>query len=199
MKFIIATKNAKKKLELERILAPMGYEVICESDLDEPLPEVDETGATFEENAALKARSACEHTGLPAIADDSGLCVDALGGDPGVRSARYGTPGWNDAQRTDYLLKNMEGVPDEKRTARLVSAVCCVLPDGRSLTLRGECEGYIGDAPRGSNGFGYDPVFVVGDATFAEMDNAEKDRISHRGRALRLLRDRLPSFLTFSE
>ena len=93
MKFIIATKNAKKKLELERILVPMGYEVICESDLDEPLPEVDETGATFEENAALKARSACEYTGLPAIADDSGLCVDALGGDPGIRSARYGTPG----------------------------------------------------------------------------------------------------------
>ena len=195
MKFIIATKNQKKKLELERILAPMGFEVLCEADLDSPLPEVEETGDTFEANALLKARSACEATGLAAIADDSGLCVDALGGAPGVFSARYGIPGWNDHQRTEHLLHNLEGVEAQQRTARFVSAVCCVLPDGRSLTLRGECEGSIAFTPRGENGFGYDPVFLVGEWTFSQLNDAEKDRISHRGQALRQLREALPSFL----
>ena len=195
MKFVIATKNPKKKQELERILTPMGFEVLCEADLAAPLPEVEETGETFEANALLKARSACEATGLAAIADDSGLCVDALGGAPGVYSARYGLPGWDDRQRTEHLLHNMEGIPREKRTARFVSAVCCVLPDGRSLTLRGECEGSIAFAPSGENGFGYDPVFLVGDRTFSQLDAAEKDRVSHRGRALRLLREKLPGFV----
>ena len=195
MKFVIATKNPKKKQELERILTPMGFEVLCEADLDAPLPEVEETGETFEANALLKARSACEATGLAAIADDSGLCVDALGGAPGVYSARYGLPGWDDRQRTEHLLHNMEGIPREKRTARFVSAVCCVLPDGRSLILRGECEGSIAVAPCGENGFGYDPVFLVGDRTFSQLDAAEKDRVSHRGHALRLLREKLPGFV----
>ena len=195
LKFIIATKNQKKKLELERILSPMGFEVLCEADLDCPLPEVEETGETFEDNALLKARSACEATGLAAIADDSGLCVDALDGAPGVYSARYGEPGWNDGQRTEHLLHNLEGVAAQQRTARFVSAVCCVLPDGRSLTLRGECEGSIAFAPQGENGFGYDPVFLVGEKTFSQMDDVQKDGVSHRGKALRLLRERLPSFL----
>lgn len=196
MKFIIATKNQKKKKELERILAPMGYEVLCESDLDSPLPEVEETENSFEGNAMLKAISACQATGLAAIADDSGLCVDALSGEPGIYSARYGgRTDWNDAQRTEHLLHALEGVPAEKRTARFVSAVCCVLPDGRNLCLRGECEGLIAFAPQGENGFGYDPVFLVGDKTFSQMNDAEKDSISHRGRALRLLQERLPDFL----
>ena len=195
MKFVIATKNQKKKLELERILAPMGFEVLCEADLDAPLPEVEETGDTFEANALLKARSACKATGMAAIADDSGLCVDSLDGEPGVYSARYGLPGWDDRQRTEHLLHNLENVPEKERTARFVSAVCCVLPDGRSLTLRGECEGSIDFEPHGENGFGYGPVFLVGSKTFSEMDASEKDLVSHRGRALRLLQQKLPDFV----
>lgn len=198
MKFIIATKNQKKKLELERILAPMGYEVLCEADLDAPLPEVEETEDSFEGNAFLKAKSACQATGLAAIADDSGLCVDALGGEPGIYSARYGgRADWNDAQRTAHLLHALEGVAAEERTARFVSAICCVLPgeENRGLFLRGESEGRIAFAPQGEKGFGYDPVFWWGDKTFSQMNDAEKDAVSHRGRALRLLQDKLPGFL----
>ncbi len=196
MKFIIATKNQKKKKELERILKPMGFEVLCEADLDTPLPEVEETELTFEGNAMLKAQSACRVTGLAAIADDSGLCVDALGGEPGIYSARYGgRTDWNDAQRTAHLLHALEGLSAEERTARFVSAVCCVLPDGRQLFVRGECEGTIAAQPQGENGFGYDPVFLVGEKTFSQLNDDEKDRISHRGRALRLLQEKLPGFL----
>ena len=196
MTCVLATHNPKKKAELARILAPLGWEVLCEADLDAPLPDVEETEDTFEGNAFLKAASACRATGSMAVADDSGLCVDALDGAPGVHSARYGErPDWTDADRTAHLLQNLQNVPDERRTARFVSVVCCVLPDGRSRTWRGECEGIIAHAPRGENGFGYDPVFLVGDKTFAELSAAEKDAVSHRGNAVRALADALKRFI----
>ena len=184
MQFIIATGNAHKLLELERILAPLGIDAISTKAKGISLDDVEETGTVFEENAYLKAKAACEKTGLPAVADDSGLCVDALNGEPGVYSARYAGENATDADRIEKLLKNLKDVPAEERTARFVSAVCCVWPNGETLTVRGECEGLIGFAPLGENGFGYDPVFMVGGKSFAQLSAEEKDAISHRGRAL---------------
>jgi XTP/dITP diphosphohydrolase len=180
MTFIIATHNAKKIKELKRILEPLGFDAVIREDL----PEVEETGTTFAENALLKAESACKVTGMPAIADDSGLVVDALGGAPSVYSARYAGEGATDKQRYEKLLSELQEVPTEKRTARFVSAVCCVFPDGNIITAEGACEGMIAFAPKGEGGFGYDPVFLVGERSYAQMTAEEKDSISHRGRAL---------------
>lgn len=195
MRFLVATHNAKKLRELSRILEPLGIEAITDRELGQPLTEVEETGTTFEENAYLKAASACRETGLPVIADDSGLAVDALDGAPGVYSARYAGENATDAERIAKLLRELEGVPAEKRTAQFVSVVCCVFPDGRTLSVRGECPGRIGFAPRGEVGFGYDPVFEVGDRTYAELSAEEKDAISHRGNALRKLKSALENYL----
>lgn len=195
MRFLVATHNAKKLRELSRILEPLGIEAITDRELGQPLTEVEETGTTFEENAYLKAASACRETGLPAIADDSGLAVDALDGAPGVYSARYAGENATDAERIAKLLRELEGVPAEKRTAQFVSVVCCVFPDGRTLSVRGECPGRIGFAPRGEGGFGYDPVFEVGDRTYAELSAEEKDAISHRGNALRKLKTALENYI----
>lgn len=195
MRFLVATHNAKKLRELSRILEPLGIEAITDRELGQPLTEVEETGTTFEENAYLKAASACRETGLPAIADDSGLAVDALDGAPGVYSARYAGENATDAERIAKLLRELDGVPAEKRTAQFVSVVCCVFPDGRTLSVRGECPGRIGFAPRGEGGFGYDPVFEVGDRTYAELSAEEKDAISHRGNALRKLKTALENYL----
>ena len=189
--FIIATHNVKKLAELERILTPLGISVQTASQAGFTLPEVDETGTTFAENARLKAESAMRATGRPAVADDSGLVVDALGGAPGVYSARYAGPDAGDRDRYEKLLRELADVPDDRRTARFVSAVCCVFPDGTSIDVTGACEGRIARAPRGDGGFGYDPVFLVGDRSYAELTAAEKDEISHRGRALRALQDAL--------
>lgn len=191
MQFIIATGNAHKLLELERILAPLGIDAVSTKAKGISLDDVEETGTTFEENAYLKAKAACDKTGLPAVADDSGLCVDALNGEPGVYSARYAGEDATDEQRYQKLLENLKDVPAEKRTARFVSAVCCVWPSGESLTVRGECEGTIGAQPLGENGFGYDPVFMVGEKSFAQLSAEEKDAISHRGRALIKLQQEL--------
>ena len=180
MTFVIATHNQKKLKELRRILEPLGIEPVIRDDL----PEVEETGTTFAENALLKAQSACKETGMPAVADDSGLVIDALNGAPGVYSARYGGEGATDKDRYEKVLREMQAVPAEKRTARFVSAVCCVFPDGKIITVEGSCEGTIGFAPKGEGGFGYDPIFMVGARSYAEMSAAEKDEISHRGRAL---------------
>lgn len=180
MTFVIATHNAKKLKELERILEPLGFDAVIREDL----PEVEETGTTFAENALLKADSAMRATGMPAIADDSGLVVDALGGAPGVYSARYAGEGATDRQRYEKLLEALRGVPAEQRTARFVSAVCCIFPDGKILTAQGACEGSIAFGPKGEGGFGYDPIFLVGERSYAEMTAEEKDGISHRGRAL---------------
>lgn len=188
MKFIIASHNVHKLDELRRILAPLGVE----ADIDPALPEADETGVTFVENAFIKADEACKFTGLPAIADDSGLQVDALGGEPGVYSARYAPVG----QRKATVLQKLAGLPTEQRGAQFVSAVCCVFPNGDTVTAEGICRGHIGDAPRGEGGFGYDPIFVTENGrTFAELTPSEKDAISHRGRALRAFAENLAAYL----
>lgn len=188
MKFIIATHNTHKLDELRRILAPLGVE----ADIDPNLPEADETGTTFAENAFIKADEACRFTGLPAIADDSGLTVDALGGEPGVYSARYAPVG----QRKATVLNKLAGLPREERGAGFVSAVCCVFPNGDVVTAEGVCRGHIGEEPRGDGGFGYDPIFVTENGrTFAELSPAEKDAVSHRGRALRAFAEKLAKYL----
>ena len=195
MKLLLATKNQKKLREMERILAPLGVEVLSEKQLDAPLPEVEENGATFGENAALKAASACEATGLAAVADDSGLCVDALGGAPGVYSARYAGCHGDDAANNRKLLAELAGLPAGKRTARFVCAVCCVCPDGRRFTVEGECPGSIGFAPQGEEGFGYDPLFLTEKGCFGQLSAEEKDAVSHRGQALRRFARELKKYL----
>lgn len=179
MKFVIATHNKHKLQELQRILTPLGIEAVTAD-----LSKVEETGTTFAENACLKAKAACKETGLPAVADDSGLEVDALDGRPGVYSARYAGEGATDAQRIEKLLGELSEVPAEKRGARFVSAICCVFPNGDILRAEGDCPGSIAFVPAGEDGFGYDPIFLCGEKTFAQMTAAEKDAVSHRGKAL---------------
>ena len=192
MRFIIATHNPHKLEELRRILRPLGVDAVCDRDLGLSLTEAEETGATFAENAYLKAAAACRESGLPAVADDSGLCVDALSGAPGVYSARYAEPG----QRKATLLHRMEQVPEAQRGAHFTSAVCCVFPNGDTVTAEGHCYGRIARACRGEGGFGYDPIFEVeGGKTFAELTDAKKDAVSHRGAALRKFAGRLAEYL----
>ena len=184
MKVILASRNRHKLEELSAILRHLGMEVMLESDVGLNI-EVEETGTTFEENSYLKAAAVLAASGLPTIADDSGLMVDALGGAPGVYSARYG--GIDDTkERNRYLLSNMKDVPEEKRTAKFVTVITCLFPDGRKIVARGECPGRILFAPAGENGFGYDPLFYVEEygKTFAELPTEVKNSISHRARAL---------------
>jgi len=190
MKLVLASKNQKKLRELREILSAQGVEVVSEADVGVDV-DVEETGTTFEENALLKARAVCEASGLPAVADDSGLCVDALGGAPGVYSARYGGPGLDDVGRYQLLLESMRGMLD--RRCKFVSAICCCFPDGEVITARGECPGTLAYAPRGEDGFGYDPIFFLPERkkTFAELTAEEKNAISHRGRALEEFRSKL--------
>lgn len=195
MDFLIATHNNKKRDELQRILSPLGITVLTADEAGVDLTDVEETGTTFEENALLKARSGAKESNMPCIADDSGLCVDALDGAPGVYSARFAGEHGNDPKNNQKLLDLLKDVPPERRTARFVSAVACVFPDGRELTVRGTCEGLIGYAPKGENGFGYDPLFYRDERTFAEFSVAEKDAVSHRGNALRSLAAELPKYL----
>ncbi len=183
MKFVIATGNEGKVREFKRILEPMGFGAVSMKELGLAL-DVEETGKTFSENAYLKAEAVCRLTGLPAIADDSGLCVDALNGAPGVYSARYS--GQGDDGNNQKLLDEMADVPPEKRTARYVCAICCCFPDGTRLTAQENCEGAIGYELSGEQGFGYDPLFYVGERSFGQYSDEEKDAISHRGKALRL-------------
>lgn len=190
MKAVLASRNRNKLAELNEILSGLGIEVVSQDELGVDL-EVEETGSTFEENSLLKASAVCERTGLPAIADDSGLVVDALGGEPGVHSHRYGSPDLDDAGRTALLLRNMEGKTD--RSCRFVCVITCCFPDGRKVVARGVCEGEVASAPAGENGFGYDPVFYLPELgkTFAQLDSGEKNAVSHRGRALRQLAELL--------
>ena len=190
-KFIIATNNAKKLVELDRILNPLGINAVTARDAGVDLGDVEETGTTFEENALIKAMSAFEKSGLPAIADDSGLMVDALDGRPGVYTARYGGEGLSDKERYMHLLDEMKDIPKDERTARFVSAICCVLSKDEVITVRGECVGEIAFEPSGEGGFGYDPIFLYEGKYFALLTPEEKDSISHRGKALRLLREEL--------
>lgn len=195
MDFILATNNMKKLEEMRRILSPLGINVVTAKSLGIQLTDVEENGTTFEENARLKAEAACEETGLPAIADDSGLCVDYLDGAPGIFSARFAGEHGNDELNNDLLLQRLDGVEEEKRTARYVCAICCIFPDGREITVRGECEGRIGFERSGSGGFGYDPLFIVNGRAFGLYTAEEKDKISHRGNALRLLTKELEKIL----
>ena len=184
---LIASHNIKKKKELERILAPLGIPVFTAQEKGIELTEAEETGLTFEENALIKARSGCEETGYVCVGDDSGLCVDYLGGAPGVYSARYAGEHGNDAANIKKLLAALDGVGQAERTARFVSCAACVFPDGTELTARGECEGFIGFEPVGDGGFGYDPVFMYEGKSFAVLSAGEKDAVSHRGKSLRAI------------
>lgn len=188
---LLASRNAKKLRELDRILAAEGVSGLTVVGLaDVPaFPEAPETGATFEENALAKARDAVAATGLPAVADDSGLAVDALNGMPGVLSARWSGRHGDDVANLDLVLGQIGDVPDERRGAAFVCAAALVTPAGAETVVRGEWRGTLIRERRGANGFGYDPIFLPegGDRTSAELSPQEKDGLSHRGRALRLL------------
>lgn len=195
MDFILATNNMKKLAEMQRILSPMGINVVTAKMLGITLEDVEEDGETFEDNAKLKARAACKETNMPAIADDSGLCVDYLDGAPGVYSARFAGEHGNDEKNNDLLLEKLDGVPMEKRTAYYVCAICCTFPDGKEIVIRGECNGNIGFERDGNEGFGYDPLFIVDGKAFGRYTAEEKDEISHRGKALRLLTKELEKII----
>ncbi len=195
MKVFIATKNAKKLIELERILTPLGFEVLSEKDLDKPLGEVEETGTTFAENALLKAKAGLELTGLISVADDSGICVDYLKGAPGIYSARYSGGHGNDEENNKKILRELEGVPMEQRGAHYSAAIACVFPDGRSFTVQGDCFGHIAFEESGTQGFGYDPLFISEKGCFGHLSAEEKDEISHRGKALRLFKEELTKYI----
>ena len=188
MRAVLASHNKKKMKEMREILAQLGVEVISQAEAGVDI-EPEETGTTFEENARIKARAIMEATGLPAIADDSGLVVDALDGAPGVYSARYGGDGLDDDGRWKLLLKNMEGKED--RACRFVCVICCALPDGAEVMSRGTVEGQVAFGPEGDGGFGYDPIFYLPDrgCTMACLPAEEKNAISHRGNALRAFRE----------
>ena len=195
MKVFIATKNLKKLEELSRILVPMGFDVVCERDLEKPLEEVEENGTTFEENTLLKAKAGLKETGFISVADDSGLCVDYLNGAPGIFSARYSGEHGNDEMNNKKILEELEGVPLEKRGAKFVSAIACVFPDGREFTVRGECHGYIAFEESGNGGFGYDPLFIGELGCFGELTPEQKDSVSHRGRALADFSNKIIEFM----
>ncbi len=189
-RLIVATRNPDKLIELRRIL-DAGRVPVDVSDLDEfpDMPEVAETGLTFAENALLKARAVAAYTGLPAVADDSGLCVNALNGMPGVLSARWAGRHGDDEANLELVLAQLADIPADHRGAQFACAAALVLPSGAEHVAEGLLEGALTTAPRGTNGFGYDPIFVPDgyEITTAEMDPADKDKISHRGRALRHL------------
>ena len=207
MDFILASNNKKKLEEMQRILSPLGINVVTAKMLGIALPDVVEDGDTFEQNAEIKARSACEITGMPAIADDSGLCVDYLDGAPGIYSARFANiiehngvnvdneKNADDEANNDLLRSKVEGVPEEKRTAYYVCAICCIFPDGKKIVVRGECHGKIGFVRDGNEGFGYDPLFIIGGKSFGKYTGEEKDKISHRGNALRKLSKELEKII----
>ena len=193
-KLVLASKNEKKLVEMNEILSHLGIQVCSEAQAGVDV-EVEETGTTFEENSLLKARAVMQASGMPAIADDSGLCVDALNGAPGVYSARYGGEGLDDAGRYRLLLENMRG--QTPRTAKFVSVITCCFPNGDVLTARGEGPGTIAFAPLGEGGFGYDPVFFLPPLkkTFAQLTPEEKNAVSHRGKALEAFKAKLEEYL----
>ena len=193
LRLLAATSNAHKLAELRRLLHDAPIDLAAPSELGLAL-RVEETGATYAENALLKARAYAKARGILALADDSGIEVDALGGRPGVRSARYGGPGLDDAARTRLLLSETAAVPDGRRGARYVAVLALAWPDGTAEAFTGTCEGALAREPRGANGFGYDPIFAPtggGGRTMAELSAAEKDALSHRGIAARKAATRL--------
>ncbi len=193
MKVVLASKNPHKLVEISKITEKFGMELVLESELGVDI-DVEETGTTFEENSFLKANAVMQATGLPALADDSGIAVDALNGEPGIYSARYGFDDTlDDWGRLQLLLKNTENVPDGQRQAKFVCVITMVTPDGKTIQARGEIHGELLREPRGENGFGYDPIFYyppMGMST-AEMSAEDKNKVSHRGAALRVFYEKL--------
>jgi len=189
--FIIATNNKKKLIEIERILAPLGINPVTAAEKGIDLGDVEENGSTFAQNAYIKAKAAFDKCGMPVIADDSGLCVDALNGRPGIYSARYGGHDSPYSVKIGMLLEELKDVPAEQRTAHFSCAVCCILKSGEVIAVEGRCNGEIAASPSGDGGFGYDPVFTVDGRSFASLSSEEKDRLSHRGNALRMLYNEL--------
>jgi XTP/dITP diphosphohydrolase len=198
MTFVLASNNEDKLKELRAILSGFGLAVVSQREAGLEL-EAEETGETFYDNALIKARAAAEHTGMPAISDDSGLMVDFLDGKPGVHSKRYGGEGLNDIDRYELLLRNMADT--EQRGAKFVSCIVCCFPTGDIVSAEGACHGSILRAPRGTGGFGYDPVFLVGGTgkSMAELTPEEKNQASHRGSALRLFEKKLRAYLAGNE
>ena len=194
MRFVLATHNPGKLQEMGEILRDLGVEVVSPAALGIPV-DVEETGTTFLENALLKAKAICRAANLPAIADDSGLCVDALNGAPGVYSARYGGEGLDDRGRCMLLLNSMRGATT--RAAHFSCAVACAFPNGDTLTAEGRCDGFIAYAPLGDGGFGYDPVFLLPGTgkTFGQLSQEEKSAVSHRGKALKEFAGKLETHL----
>ncbi len=194
MKFVLASQNQHKLAEMNLILSAHGVEVVLQSELGLHV-DVEETGSTFAENAMLKARAVMEASGLPAIADDSGVCVDALQGAPGVYSARYGGPDLDDVGRYRLLLNVMQG--QTNRSAHFTSAIACIFPNGDTIEAEGECPGAIAFAPMGDGGFGYDPVFFLPQLkkTYAQLTPEEKAAVSHRGKALAVFEEKLKAYL----
>lgn len=193
-KFVLATHNPGKLAEMRAILSTLGVEAVSPAEAGVEV-DVEETGTTFAENAMLKAKAVCAAAGLPAIADDSGLCVDALNGGPGVYSARYGGEGLDDRGRRMLLLRSMRG--QTTRAAHFTCAVACAFPNGDTLTAEGRCDGAIAFAPLGEGGFGYDPVFLIPEKgkTFGQLSPEEKSAISHRGKALAAFAEKLGTYL----
>ncbi len=200
MKLVLATKNKGKIAEIKEFLSDVkGLEVLSILDFPEDkIPPIEETGKSFEENAFIKAFTVAKATGLPALADDSGLEVDALGGKPGVRSARFGGEGITDAERNKKLLSLLENVPSKERSARFRCCMVLVVPpEFEKYVAEGVCEGYITTEPRGSHGFGYDPIFYLPKygKTMAELTRSEKNKISHRGKALEKMKEIIRSLV----
>ena len=193
-KFVLATHNPGKLREMSDILSKFGIQVVSPADVGITV-DVEETGTTFAENAMLKAKAICEASGLPAIADDSGLCVDALNGGPGVYSARSGGEELDDRGRYMLLLNSMRG--QTTRAAHFACAIACAFPGGDTLTAEGRCDGAVAFAPMGQGGFGYDPVFLVPEKgkTFGQLTAEEKSEISHRGKALKAFCEKLATYL----
>ena len=193
MKVVLASKNPHKLVEISKITEKFGMELVLQSALGVDI-DVEENGTTFEENSFIKAQAVMEATGLPALADDSGIMVDALGGEPGIYSARYGfDESLDDRGRMLLLLKNTEQVPDGQRQAKFVCVITLVTPDGKIIQARGEVHGELTREPKGENGFGYDPIFYYPPAgcTTAQLPPKEKNEVSHRGRALRVFYEKL--------
>lgn len=193
MKVVLASKNKHKLEEISKITEKFDMELVLESELGVDI-DVEETGSTFEENSYLKAEAVMKATGLPALADDSGIAVDALNGEPGIYSARYGfDESLDDRGRLNLLLKNTENVPDDKRQVKFVCVITLVTPQGQTIQARGEVHGMLLRAPAGENGFGYDPIFYYPPfgKSLAQVSPEEKNRVSHRANALKVFYEKL--------
>ncbi len=194
MRIVIATHNKHKVIEFKRILEPLGFEVVSQTDANIDAVAV-EDGKTFAENSLKKAETVKNAGNCIAIADDSGICIDAFDGAPGIYSARFLGEDTPYTEKNAIVLDKLRDVPENERSARYVCAISCVFPNGDVISAEGICEGKIGYEPKGSNGFGYDPIFYVGDKSMAEISDEEKDLISHRGIALRKFVDKLKNYL----